>query len=127
MRLLVTFNVPLEDPEHADHAVKAAIDIQVGLRDRTFAGIPLTTRIGINTGQVIAGNVGSGDRMNYTVHGDAVNVAARLEQLNKERGTRVLVSGNTVEMLRDTYALQRLGDLPVRGKSATLEVYSLDA
>ena len=77
-------NVPVEDPGHADQAVSAACEIQNIVKGRTFAGVPLRTRIGINTGTVIAGNVGSGDRINYTVHGDAVNLAARLEQLNKD-------------------------------------------
>ena len=68
--MLVTYNVPLEDPKHADNAVKTAIEIQDLLKDRTFAGISLRTRIGINTGDVIAGNVGAGNRINYTVYGD---------------------------------------------------------
>ncbi len=85
--MLVTFNVPLEDADHAQNAVNAAIGIQQASSGRTFAGVPLRTRIGVNTGEVIAGNIGAGDRFNYTVHGDAVNLAARLEQLNKDHGT----------------------------------------
>ena len=98
--MLITFNVPVADPEHADRAVSAALEMQQAVDGKTFAGVQLKTRIGIATGEVIAGNVGSGERMNYTVHGDAVNLAARLEQLNKEHGTRILVSAETVSLLR---------------------------
>ena len=97
--MLVTFNIPVADNRHADNALRAARAIQTITHERTFAGISLNTRIGINSGEVIAGNVGSGERINYTVHGDAVNLAARLEQLNKQFGTDVLVSESTVDLL----------------------------
>ena len=65
--MLVMFNVPIEDPRHGDQAVRSAIDIQAVLAKRRFAGLLLRTRIGINTGPVVAGNVGAGDRLHYTV------------------------------------------------------------
>ena len=123
--MLVTFNVPVADARHADNAIAAAREIQEVVAEQRFAGVALPTRIGINTGQVVAGNVGSGDRMNYTVHGDAVNLAARLEQLNKEHGTRVLVSGNTVQLLNGEHSLQRIGTVAVRGKSESVDIYEL--
>jgi class 3 adenylate cyclase len=123
--MLVTFNVPVEDPAHADQAVAAAREILDVVTGRSFAGIPLRTRIGINTGTVIAGNVGSGDRINYTVHGDAVNLAARLEQLNKDYGTLVLVSGNTVSLLKDSYQLESIGEVTIRGKQKMVELFQL--
>jgi class 3 adenylate cyclase/transcriptional regulator with GAF, ATPase, and Fis domain len=123
--MLVTFNVPVEDPHHADEAVKAACEIQEVVKSRTFAGVTLRTRIGINTGPVIAGNVGSGDRINYTVHGNAVNVAARLEQLNKDHGTVVLVSGSTVSLLTGTYPLESIGEVKIRGKHESVELFKL--
>ena len=123
--MLVTFNIPVEDPHHADEAVKTACEIQEVVKNRTFAGVSLRTRIGINTGTVIAGNVGSGDRVNYTVHGDAVNLAARLEQLNKDHGTLVLVSGSTVSLLTDTYPLEPVGEVILRGKHESVELFKL--
>lgn len=123
--MLVTFNVPLEDPYHADKAIKAALEVQKVLKGRTFAGVSLGTRIGINTGEVIAGNVGSGNRINYTVHGDAVNLAARLEQLNKDYGTRVLIAGTTVAALKSTHPIDPLGEVEIRGKNAPVQIFRL--
>ena len=122
--MLVTFNVPVQDPQHADHAVRAALEIQEVLKEKTFAGITLRTRIGINTGEVIAGNVGTGDRINYTVHGDAVNLAARLEQLNKQHGTLVLISDSTTALLEEEYAIEPLGEVEVRGKTQAVRIFS---
>jgi len=125
--MLVTFNVPLADPHHADNAVNAALHIQRILKTRTFAGVPLPTRIGINTGEVIAGNVGSGDRINYTVHGNAVNVAARLEQLNKDYGTHVLIAESTVAALSDAYSIESIGEVKIRGNNAPAQIFKLAA
>jgi len=125
--MLVTFNIPIQDSQHADHAVNAALEIQKLLKGRTFAGIPLRTRIGINTGEVIAGNVGTGDRMNYTVHGDAVNLAARLEQLNKQHGTLVLISESTVALLNGEHPIEPLGEVEIRGKTQSVRIFSLRA
>jgi len=121
--MLVTFNVPIEDPLHAENAVKAALGIQEVLKGRTFAGIELKTRVGINTGDVVAGNVGAGDRINYTVYGDAVNLAARLEQLNKEHGTLVLMSESTADLLSDKSAVEPLGEIEIRGKDNPVRVF----
>jgi adenylate cyclase len=124
--ILAVFNVPTDDPEHAANAVRAALEIQDLLADRIFSeGIKLTTRIGINTGNVVAGSVGSEDRVNYTVHGDAVNLTARLEALNKEYGTRVILSKSTADLVRDQFRCERIGEIVVRGKQASVVVYSL--
>lgn len=125
--MLVTFNVPVADPAHAEHAIEAAIAIQLALKGRLFEGVALNTRIGINTGQVIAGNVGSGDRLNYTVHGDAVNLAARLEQLNKEYGSRILVSEFTHDLVAGRFDMHAVGSVQVRGKSQPVRVFQVDA
>ncbi len=123
--MLITFNVPVDEPKHADKAVKAALEMQQKVQQNTFAGISLRTRIGINTGTVVAGNVGSGDRLSYTVHGDAVNVAARLEQLNKKYGTHILVSDNTASQLSETFPLESIGEVSIRGKDATISIHKI--
>ncbi len=124
--ILAVFNVPSDDPDHAANAVRAALEIQELLFDRVFSeGIKLTTRIGINTGNVVAGSVGSEDRVNYTVHGDAVNLAARLEALNKEYGTRVILSGSTAELVGERFACDPMGEIVVRGKQTSVRVFRL--
>ena len=124
--MLVTFNVPVEDPLHADNAVKTAAAIQAVVAEKDFAGITLRTRIGINTGEVIAGNVGAGSRYNYTVHGDAVNSAARLEQLNKEYDTSSIISESTRALLRNEYPIEAIGEVPIRGKRENLQIFRLN-
>ena len=124
--MLVTFNVPTEDPLHADNAVKTAAAIQAVVAEKDFAGITLRTRIGINTGEVIAGNVGAGSRYNYTVHGDAVNSAARLEQLNKEFDTSSIISESTRALLRNEYPIEAIGEVPIRGKRENLQIFKLN-
>lgn len=123
--MLITFNMPVADSSHADNAVKAAMDIVRITRKQRFAGVALQTRIGINTGDVIAGNVGSGERFNYTVHGDAVNLAARLEQLNKQYGTSVLVGKGTVDLMKEPVNLSPIGETHIRGKEKSVTVYML--
>ena len=124
--ILSVFNVPSEDPDHAANAVRAALEIYDVVTTRKFAGdISLRSRVGINTGEVVAGSVGSENRVNYTVHGDAVNIAARLEVLNKEFGTRVLVSQATVDLIGDGFAPERIGEIEIRGKKETVTVYQL--
>ena len=126
--LLVSFNVPLDDPAHAANAVRAALEIERSINHRTFGeGIRFITRIGINTGRVIAGPVGAEHRLIYTVHGDAVNLAARLEVLNKEHGTHILISGSTRQLAGDGFAFIALGEAAVRGKLEPVPIYTVTA
>jgi len=124
--VLVTFNLPVAHPAHADRAIRTALEIQADLAARQFLGRPLTTRIGIHTGPVVAGNVTAGEQLHYTVLGDTVNVAARLETLNKTYGSDILISEATARMLSGAYHLERLGDAEIRGKTASVTVYRCD-
>ena len=122
--ILATFNVPLPDPAHASNALRAAIEMQSAVRRREFAGQRIGSRIGINTGRLVAGAVGAKGRLSYTVHGDAVNLAARLEALNKELGTRVLVSGATAGQV-EGFDLRPMGEVGVRGQTGQVAVFAL--
>ncbi len=122
--VLATFNLPIEDPDHAGAAVRAALRIREACQTQTFAGQNIRTRIGIATGEVISGSVGSGVQLAYTVHGDAVNLAARLEQMNKRTGTTILVAEATVAAARDNLEVEHMGDIPIRGHAAA-SVYSV--
>ena len=122
--ILATFNVPVPDPDHAANALRAALMMQSAVRRREFAGRRLGSRIGINTGRLVAGAVGAKGRLSYTVHGDAVNLAARLEALNKELGTRILVSAATAARV-EGFDLESKGEVSVRGQRERVAVYAL--
>ena len=126
--LFASFNMPLACDDHAAAAVRAAIDIQRAVGARTFGdmGVSFATRIGISTGAVIGGSVGAGQRMSFTLMGDTVNLAARLEQLNKDHGTRILVSQSTRDACGERFAFQPLGSVSVRGRSEQINIFSLD-
>jgi len=124
--MLITFNTPHKDPDHAANAVRTALGIQGIVTGQAFGeGIPMKTRCGINTGEVIGGAVGTKDRLLFTVHGDEVNVAARLEQLNKEHGTYILASDCTVKEAGDAFDFDRVGEITVRGRKAKVAVYTI--
>jgi class 3 adenylate cyclase len=121
--VLATFNVPVEDAGHAANAFAAARSILAAVAEREFSGERIRVRIGINTGSLVAGNVGGGGRQSYTVHGDAVNLAARLEALCKEHGVSLLLSAATAKALTGA-RLVAVGTIAVRGLSEPVAVYS---
>ena len=124
--VLATFNVPVEDPRHAVNAFEAARAILACVEGRDFAGERIRVRIGINTGSLVAGNVGGGGRQSYTVYGGTVNVAARLEALCKEHGTALLVSAATARALPEA-KLVAVGNIAVRGVAEPVSVFSIPA
>ena len=127
--VLATFNAPRSNPDHAANAVRAAIDIQAMLASRTFEdGLVIRTRIGINTGTVIHGMVGTPDRLGYTVIGDEVNVAARLEALNKLYTTSILVTEQTRLKAGETrFAFTLVDEVQLRGRSSKTLIYGVAA
>ena len=121
------FGAPLDDPEHARKAVACALAIDAFALEfkqkKNDEGIPLgVTRIGINSGPAILGNFGSESFFDYTAHGDAVNVAARLENANKHLGTRICVSQSVVDQIED-FKGRPAGTLLLKGKSEPLKAY----
>ena len=122
--ILATFNVPVADPEHARQAVRAALEMRAETRRQRPAGHELGCRIGIGTGAVVAGAVGASGRLSYTVYGDAVNLAARLEALNRERGTAVLLCGETAGAAEDL-PVEPAGTTTVRGQSVPTRLFTV--
>ena len=123
--ILALFNVPVTDPAHAQKAIDSAQELSRRTNLNTYGGEALSIRIGINTGHLIAGNVGGGGRQTYTVHGDTVNMAARLEAMNKEFGTSILLSESTANRLTDS-KLRNIGKLNIRGQSGEFQVFTVD-
>ena len=122
------FGAPLHEPDHADRAVAAALEMRRRLADlnarRAEAGKPpLRNGIGIHSGTVLAGNIGSAERLTYALVGDAVNLASRIQGLNKDLGTDILVSDATRRRLIGTVALEALPAVRVKGKSAEVSVH----
>src|SRR5204863_3785496 len=116
------FGAPVVDSRHADHAVACALEMseELGRLNARWAAegrAALDIGIGINSGEMIAGNIGSESIMSYTVIGDAVNLGSRLESLNKDYKTRIIMSDATKTRLTQTYETRPLGDVVVKGKS----------
>jgi adenylate cyclase len=128
--VMALFGAPLDDRDHAEHAVDAAlemVDALQRLNERWAADArpPLDMGIGINTGPMIAGNIGSEAIMSYTVIGDAVNLGSRLESLNKDYGTRIIISDATRAALPDRYVLRPLGEVVVKGKTQPVVIFEV--
>ncbi len=124
------FGAPLADPRHADHAVAAALEMSATLErlnaEWKAQGRPvLDIGIGINSGEMIAGNIGSSAIMSYTVIGDAVNLGSRLESLNKEYGTRILISQATKDRLTIDVPMRLVGEATVKGRKQPVVVYEV--
>jgi class 3 adenylate cyclase len=122
------FGAPVPEPRHADHAVAAGLEMRRRLavwnETRRAAGsIAIRHGIGIHTGQVLAASIGSPERLSYALVGDPVNLASRIQDLTKEVGAEVLVSGETVRRLHDPVALEALPAVRVKGRAAEVEVY----
>jgi adenylate cyclase len=128
--VMALFGAPLDDPEHAEHAVQAAVEMvrELGELNRkwTAEGRPaLDIGIGINSGGMIAGNIGSSAIMSYTVIGDAVNLGSRLESLNKDYQTRIIISDATRSRLHGSFEIRSLGAVVVKGKTRPVAIFEV--
>jgi len=118
------WGAPLTDPDHARKAVRAALGLHASGQMEVF-GHPLRTRIGVNTGPMLSGNLGSAQRFDYAVTGDAVNFASRLEGMNKFLGTSILISDSVAAQLGDTFLLRCVGEFRVMGKKVARVIYEV--
>jgi adenylate cyclase len=128
--IMAFWGAPLPQDDHAWRACRAALDqqeIMARFRAEVLAeGLPeLRVRMGLNTGPMIVGNMGSEDRFDYTVMGDAVNLASRLEGANKQYGTYLMISESTYAEVRTLVEVRELDLLRVKGKQEPIRVYEL--
>ena len=128
--IIAFFGAPNQLPGHADMAVKASIEMQRRLADmrarwREQNRPELFMRIGMNTGTAVVGNMGSRNRMDYTMMGDTVNIAARLEGMNKVYGTATLISEYTRSHIDETIAVRELDLVRVVGRKEPLSIYEV--
>lgn len=123
--IMAFWGAPLPLPEHAARACAAALRCQRRIRELASRGVALATRIGIATGDVLVGNIGSTERLNYTVMGDTVNLASRLEGLNKQYGTQLMIAESTFEQARGAIVARPLDVVAVKGKVRGVRVYEL--
>jgi len=124
--LLAVFGAPQRLPNHAAAAVAAAQAIARAV-EAEFRG-NLSVGMGINTGRVVAGNVGGGGRFEFSVIGDPVNVAARIESTTRQTGDAILISGRTLELLDDdTVQVAERPDVVLKGKSGTVSLFAVQS
>ncbi len=125
--MLITYNAVTRDDNHAANAMKTAIGIRELTQEKVFChGGKLPTRCGVNTGEIVIGAIGSKERLSFTVHGDQVNVAARLEQQNKEYGSYILAGENTVQTCGSEFDFEKAGEVVVRGRKAPTKIYTVN-
>ncbi len=128
--IMAVYGVPVEMKDHARRACLGALEMQKKLvllrqRWRTENKPEFYVRMGINSGPMIAGNIGGKERFDYTVIGDSVNLASRLEGANKAYGTSIMISEFTRELLNEEFPLRELDLLRVKGKNQPVRVYEL--
>ncbi|MGI9290870.1 MAG: CHASE2 domain-containing protein [Gammaproteobacteria bacterium] len=128
--IMVIWGAPTEQHDHADRACRTAIKMareikRISESEAETLGTRVGVRIGINSGSMTAGNIGADKRFNYTVLGDCVNLAARLENLNKVYGTTIMIGDATAQMLKSKFELRRLDTVTVKGRKTPEEIYEL--
>jgi adenylate cyclase len=130
--IVAFFGAPNELPDHALRACLSAItmkniekELNKKFMEETLSPTPLLTRIGINTGSMVAGNMGTGNKMNYTIMGNAVNLAARLEGVNKQYGTWILASDDTIRETRGKILTRALDRVRVVGINEPVRLHEL--
>ena len=128
--IMAFWNAPLDDGQHAEHAVKAALEMQEELEilnaELIAEGLPnINIGIGINTGEALVGNMGSNQRFDYSVIGDAVNLASRLESSSKTLGKTLIVGEDTVKIAKVKHNFEYVDNITVKGKTEPVKVFTV--
>jgi adenylate cyclase len=125
--IFALWNAPEDQADHSRLACRSALALQASLGDwdKSNTGAPLRTRAGLHRGEVCVGNVGSRNRFDYTAIGNAVNLASRLEGLNKHLGTQILATREILRDVEDDFLTRLVGRFRFKGKDAVVEVYEL--
>jgi len=127
--IMAVWGVPVEDEDQALHACLAALEMQRRMKtladEIKISGYKLSMRVGINSGIVMAGNMGSEERFDFTVIGDNVNIASRLESLNKMYGTEIIISESTMKKIAGRLAVRELDSVKVKGKRQDIKIFEL--
>jgi len=127
--IMAFWNAPIDDPNHEENAVQAAIDMQKELivlnKELATEGLPqINIGIGINTGEALVGNMGSSQRFDYSVIGDDVNLASRLESSSKTLGKTLVIGEKTVKGAKHNYNFDYVDEITVKGKTEKIKVYT---
>ena len=128
--IMAVYGAPLDQPDHALRACRTALDMMKELKklQKKWAGEGqpvLDIGIGISSGDMVVGNMGSQMRFDYTVMGDSVNLGSRLESINKEYGTNIIISEYTYEAVKDVLLCRELDSVRVKGKNLPVKIYEL--
>jgi adenylate cyclase len=128
--LLAVFGAPIAHPDDAKRAVFAALEMQEKLKEFNKKRVKkgkneIRIGIAVHTGNLVAGNIGSEVRMEYTVIGDTVNLTSRLEPLNKQFGTQILISESTYSEVKDDIEVREIPAVELRGKEEKVKIYDV--
>jgi adenylate cyclase len=120
--VLAVFGAPERVPQHADRAVQCSVELARTINSRRPGGFEVG--VGVNTGQVVAGSIGGAGRLSFSVIGDAVNLAARIQDATRETGDAVLITGETRVQLSETIEVESRGEREIRGYDRLVELYA---
>jgi adenylate cyclase len=128
--IMAVYGSPLDDPQHCWHAVRTAVGMHAALealnrRWEAEGRAPLAMGIAIHTGEVFAGTLGAPRKKKYAVLGDTVNLTSRIEGLNRDLGTGILVSGAVLAALKDRVVVRDRGSVAVKGRREPVEIFEL--
>jgi len=128
--IMAVYSAPLDDPEHCWHAARTAVAMHGALaalnrRWEAEGRGPLAMGIAVNTGEAFAGTLGAPRKKKYAVLGDTVNTTSRMEGLNRDLGTGILISGAALAELKDRVVVRDRGRVPVKGRREPVEIFEL--